>query len=538
MRPIRPIIAITFATALLLWLTGCGPGGVPSVRLHDDVKRPNPRVVLFLCDGLRPDLLQQGCDEGWCPNIQKRFVESGTRVEDAVTTIPSITYAALSTYATGVTPARHGVIANKWFDREKRVLRNYITIKHYRDVNDDFTTPTIYELADDKTTVNIQNAVHRGVTKNVANWAQSGVRWFFKDFTAVDKLTASTIDYVARWANGGGVWPHLLFCYFPGVDSVGHEYGSDSEAYRESIEHFDHQVGRVCDWLEREDLLERTTLVLTSDHGHVQIDRGMIDLMPYLRDQLGRRATDKPLQDGPFESRRRHFDQFDTVYIPSAARFATIHFRGDAGWDERPTPDTVAEILESPAPGERLWDNPGVDLAAYRVSENEIVVRTPRGDARIAESNGEFGPEYRFIPDPDDVFGYLYDPVLSMFVHAGFHTSDEWLQATHGQQYPDVVPQLIPLLRSPHAGEVVLFAADGYGFTDERGGHGGVGRYDMRIPMMFAGPDIPAGGVIDTARAVDLAPTLFDILHVPTAGAEFDGVSLWTDLKGVEAPVQ
>lgn len=521
---------------MLLWLVGCAsnPGAVSGVRLHDDVQRSNPRIVLFLCDGLRPDLLQRGCDEGWCPNIRERFIENGTRVENAVTAVPSITYAVLSTYATGAAPATHGVIANKWFDREQRLFRNYGTVRHYRSVNDDIAVPTIYELAAEKTTVSIQNAVHRGVSKNVANWAMSGVRWFFKDYTSVDKLTATTLGYVARWANRNGRWPHLLVCYFPGVDSIGHDFGPDSEAYRASVEHFDHQVGRVCDWLEREGMLEHTTLVLISDHGHVQIDKGIVDLLAYLRDTLGRNVTNRTLQDGPAALRRLHYDQFDTVLVASAVRFATIYLSGEDGWDNRPSPEAVRELLESPPIGERLWDNPGVDLVAYRIADNEVELRSPVGVARIAERIGQNGPEYRYVPVPDDVFGYMDDSELAAFVAAGFHTSREWLRATKAQQHPDIIPHLIPLLRSDHIGEAVLFAAHGYSFNHEKGGHGGIHRDEMRIPMMFAGPDIPPAGVLDTARAVDLAPTLLDILEVSVPEDDFDGVSLLPHLRNAD----
>ena len=56
----------------------------------------------------------------------------------------------------------------------------------------------------------------------------------------------------------------------------------------------------------------------------------------------------------------------------------------------------------------------------------------------------------------------------------------------------------------------------------------------MRIPMVFAGPDLPAGGRIETARIVDIAPTVVEWL----AGAdrlatlrEIDGISLLTELR-------
>ena len=534
MRPTRSWLPLA---VLALVLAGCGPGGAIPVRLGPDVRRPERGVVLFICDGLSADLLERGCAEGWLPNLRRRFVEGGGRVEHAVTCVPSITYGVLTTYATGVLPARHGVVGNCWFDPGLRLLREYGFIAHYREVNGDFCVPTIYELMQPGVSASIQNPVHRGVTRNIANWAQSGVRWFFHDYTAVDKLTATTLGYLADWANGSGAWPDLLVCYFPGLDSVGHACGVDSRRYRQAVEHADYQVERVCDWLERERLLERTTLILVADHGMAPVDRGgVIDLTRYVRRQLRRRVADTPLQGVPFETRYHHFKRFDAVVAVSANRFAAIHFRGPLGWDDPLTPGQVRAILESAPAGRRLWDHPGIDLAAYALDESRVELRSPRGTARIVERLTDSGAEYAYLPGPEDVLGYTGDAELAGFVAAGFHGSRDWLRATCARAYPDVVPHLVPLLRNRRAGDVVVFAARGYSFADERSGHGGIHRDDMRIPMMFAGPDIAAGLKIETARAVDVAPTILALLGCEAPGGLFDGVSLLPMLTAAAPP--
>ncbi len=528
MRHERRLREAAPVTALLLLVAGCGPGGAISVRLQPEVHRPERGVVLFICDGMSVDLVSRGCEEGWLPNVRQRFVESGRRVEHAVTCVPSITYAILTTFATGVTPARHGVLANRWFDRRLRLLREYAFIKHYRAVNSDFCATTLYERLPPRVSASIQNPVHRGVTRNVANWAQSGVRWFFHDYTAVDKLTTTTLECVVHWANRNGVWPDLLVCYFPGIDAVGHAWGVESERYRSAVEHVDHQVGRVCDWLETEGLLQTTTLVLVGDHGMAPVhDDGVIDLMKCLRDDMGRRVTEAPLQGMPFEDRYHHFKRFNTVLAKSASRFAAVHFRGRLGWDDPLAPEEVRAILETPTGGRRLWDRAGVDLVAYALSESEVELRSPRGTARIIERAGTDGPEYRYVPVPDDVFGYLDDTELAQFVAEGFHPARQWLRATCDQTYPGVVPHLIPLLRADRSGNVVLFAARGYSFAREKSGHGGVHRDEMRIPMMFAGPGIKAGATLEVACAADLAPTILALLGCELPDDDsFDGVSL------------
>jgi hypothetical protein len=258
---------------------------------------------------------------------------------------------------------------------------------------------------------------------------------------------------------------------------------------------------------------------------------GVIDVPRYLRNQLGRRVFDRPLQDGTYRERELRLRRFDTVYVRSGFRFATIHFRGELGWDDSPPVDAVRAILESTPEGDRLWELPGIDLVVYADTDHEILLRSPRGTARVAERLGDAGPEYRYIPVPDDVLGYTSDPALAAFVTRGFHRSRDWLRATRGQVYPDVVPHLIPLLQARRTGDVLLFAAHGHTFGPEKGGHGGIHADDMRIPMMFAGPGIPAGGRIDVARAVDLAPTLLALLgcELPDDGL-MEGVSLLPEL--------
>ena len=364
------LLRLSNACVLALLLAaggGCGPGGPPEVHLRDEVERPTPRVVLFICDGCSVDLVRRGCAEGWLPNIHEHFFAGGTQVDHAATCVPSITYAVLTTFATGLTPATHGVLGNQWFDRGLKLNRDYSTIKHYRDVNADFGAPTIYERMRPKVSISIQNAVHRGVTRNIANWAQSGVRWFFKDYTAVDKLTATALTNVVEWANDHGRWPDLLVCYFPGADSVGHVAGPDSERYRQSIEHVDYQVGRVCEWLRAENLLENTHLVFVSDHGHVPVSKGgYVDLSRYLRRVLKRRVLTKRVQDGSYLQRSPHCKQCDTVLVNCAFRYAMVYFRGEFGWDSLLAPPRVREVLETPPAGERIWDLAGVDLVAYQ----------------------------------------------------------------------------------------------------------------------------------------------------------------------------
>jgi hypothetical protein len=524
--------AILAASFLPVALSGCAGSGPLAVELRHDVLRPDPAVVLFLCDGVQPELLERGCREGWLPNIQRRFVLGGTRVEHAIAVSPAITYCATTSILTGALPGLHRIPGNRWYDPQRRLFRDYGTIRYYRAVNEDSPAPTLYERIAPRFSTSIQAAFMRGVSDNIANWAQSGVRWFFGAYTAVDALTAKTVELVASRANARRQWPDLLTCYFPGLDSVGHEHGPESAEYRAALVNLDHHVGRVCDWLESQGLLETTFLVLVSDHGMLQNDtNGYVDLFHLIRDGWGLRATDRVDQDEPLERRRRYFDRYDTVVEYQDGRCALLYFAGPGGWDERPSPELVIRRLASVPKGRELWNLSGVDVVAYLAGDDEAVLRSSRGTASVRRRGGEAGWQFCYVPDPDDVLGYLSDPELAAFVADGFHDSRAWLRATCRQEFPDIVPQIISLLHEPRAGQVIVYAAPGYTFVSQAGGHGGLRRAEMRVPLYFAGPGIKPGGSITCARQVDVVPTVLDLLGADVPQDEWlCGVTLLPEL--------
>jgi predicted AlkP superfamily pyrophosphatase or phosphodiesterase len=513
---------------ILSSLLGCAASGPLTTPLRPTVLRPHPGVVLFLCDGLGADVLEQGCREGLLPNLDRRFLQRGIRVEHAITVFPAITYAAIATQLTGVSPEQHGVLGNRWFDPDLRLFRNYTTLTRYREVNGDFSVPTIYERIRPRRSANIQTALMRGASEDIPNWAQSGVRWFFGEFSGVDTLTATTVNLVAQRANQRGRWPDMLTCYFPGLDTVGHRHGVSSPQYLAAIQNLDQQVRRICDWLEAQGLLDTTYLILISDHGMVDVaPSGHIDLARLVREQWGWKATTTMDQDNPYDERRRYFDHFNCVVAYQDGRKAFLYFAGPAGWDQRPTPEAVVQILSTPPPEQQLWNVPGIDLVAYLVSDTEALLRSARGDAHILERQTPDGPEYCYVPEPADPLSYRDDPKLATFVAAGYHGSRSWLEATCDHEFPDLVPHVIPLLRHPRGGQVIVCTAPGYSFRNELGGHGGVRRQEMRVPMIFVGPGLEPGGTIRCARAVDLTPTILALMQVePPDDDILEGVPL------------
>lgn len=522
--------AVIALLASLAAQTGCTHDRPLDVTLDQDVRLPDRAAVLFIVDGLDLTCMDELLALGELPNIKGRLIARGTVVDHAVTCLPSITYAVLTSILTGQLPGTHGILGNKWFDRARLRVHNYATIKTYRDVGQHFRVPTVYEYLEDELTVSIQCAMRRGATRIIDNWATSGINWYFQGFDEVNKLVAMRFELIARIANDVGRWPLFVNAYFPGLDEIGHRYGADSERYRRSVINVDTQIGRILDAYERIGLIDRTLFVLVSDHGHAPIDpRRRLDPEKWFMLRAGLRVRTSALPNESFEKRYLFMKSYDAVLVNGGNRRAHLHLRGTAGWHQRPTAEEITAVLER---GGGLHNQAPVGLIAVRHDDDSVLVLSSGGRAIVTrtrhDTNG--GSAYALELLEGDALGYASDGVLGGRLKTGAMDSREWLRLTAHTKYPDFVPQIVEMFDSPHAGDAVIFAGPGASFSaTNRGGHGSALARDMVVPMIWRGPSIPAGARIPPARVVDIMPTVLQYLGRPLSPAESrhtDGLSL------------
>ncbi|OPZ97214.1 MAG: hypothetical protein BWY71_01685 [Planctomycetes bacterium ADurb.Bin412] len=114
----------------------------------------------------------------------------------------------------------------------------------------------------------------------------------------------------------------------------------------------------------------------------------------------------------------------------------------------------------------------------------------------------------------------------------GFRSGAEWLAGTMESEYPDLPVQIAEVFDSHRAGDLLVFAREGWDFDRSNvGGHGSAAAADMLVPMVFSGPGIEPGGVIPAARTVDVAPTVIEMLDGRKLGEyRFDGRSLLQEM--------
>ncbi len=504
---------------------------------------PARPVVLFFVDGLRADVLEELAETGKLPRLQRLLFDRATRVRSAVACVPSVTYANSVSMLTGFWPSRHGIGSNACFDRRLLRTRNYEAKREL--ANSDETRATLFEMLPDELTAGVALPFERGIKLRRAKSAETGgarfgIAWVLGRKKAADRRLSEQLYEIADQVRTIGEWPVFVAVHLPGVDNIGHEHGSDGAEYREAVENLDSVIGEVLEAFERGGMLDELTIVLTSDHGHHSAPHSLA-LDEHLAAVLGMPVLVALENDGdaPFLERWQRYTPAQAIVIPNGVREASVHLRVAETWNERPT---VEEILTFPtvhavAAGsrlpERLLQSNAIHLVAVRVGEDAVRVYGREGSSEIRRTGGPHEASFTYvILGGVDPLGYATDERLRGWMQAP-HTSLEWLTATADLRHPDLVPQLLLAFDDPRGGDLKVFAAPGWDFsTDYLGGHGGLEREELIIPLYFAGPGIRAGHELPAARLVDLAPTLLELFGVEFAGeGPFDGVSILEQLR-------
>ncbi|MGV3641124.1 MAG: alkaline phosphatase family protein, partial [Adhaeribacter sp.] len=246
-------------------------------------------VILISIDGLRPDFY---LDKSWpAPNLQRLMTE-GAWSRGVNSVFPSVTYPSHTSLVTGALPARHGIyfnspvggLPNQWH-WEAAAIR----------------TPTLFEALRQagKKTGAVQWPVTVGApidynfpVRRAQGEEKGGQLALTRPLVSpaglldeVEKasghtMTEADFDHhhidrsIGRMANHilATHKPTFLAIHFVSVDHLGHEQGRDGKELRAGLAQVDSLVGSVLATVERAGLKGKTAIVITGDHGMVDVD--------------------------------------------------------------------------------------------------------------------------------------------------------------------------------------------------------------------------------------------------------------------------
>ena len=544
-------VLILMAALLLTagWLAGCGvpgpdqPEGTFGLEMGFQPRRHTAGAVVFFVDGLNARIFEEMLDAGELPNIQRHFVDRGLYCPEAVANVPSVTLANVTSFVTGRYPGHHGVTGINWFDRNQLIWRNYETIAQKNTLDHDYIAPNIYEQFPNRTTFSLFFQPHRGATKFFENWTSAGPPFFFGMYELVDRISLYRFGQAMAIAESRDAYPAVTICYMLAPDFHAYAEGVSSESYRQAIRHTDKQIGRVLADFQRAGLLDGALIVLTSDHGLIDVDRHW-PIAPFLSDRLGLRiAPERLWEETPFEKRQAHYMQYPAVLYGSGDRYWALCLRKPiwrdgqlAGYEAWPVRPDASDLARYPVEGggvvnllDELLSAPAVDALAYSAGANRVRVRSRAGEAEIAQPDGPGGELTYKVLLGEDPLGYASaadgNAALAEALSGQPHSPRWWVLHTAALPAPTAVPQLAAYFRARRAGDIAVFAAEGWDFGNRHSaGHGGLNRGEMCFPLILAGPGVPHGR-LETAQAVDIMPTILHWLGKPIPDA-LDGQPL------------
>ena len=227
--------------ALPMLLLACG--GAPKAPPGD---AGGPVVLLISMDGFRHDYP----DRVPTPHFDAIKVE-GAAADRLIPPYPSQTFASHASMATGVVTERHGIMNNRFRDRNRGLFS-------YAD------QATWY----DRAPLWI-HATRQGVRSHVFHWI--GSRGPYEGVEPAearnyDNTTTDDekVDTILGWLQGPTP-PRLIMSYFRGCDHAGHEHGPDSAEVTDCIVETDARLGRLRARLAT--LPHAITTIIVSDHG-------------------------------------------------------------------------------------------------------------------------------------------------------------------------------------------------------------------------------------------------------------------------------
>ena len=475
------------------------------------------KLVLAVVDAMHPGMLRKTIDSGEAPTFAA-LEERGKMVDDCVSSFPSVTPVACSEMLTGVGPGDHWVMGMNWYHRVERRYIEYgssfeatRTFGLFRSMYDlvynmnldhlSWEAQTVFERLGDAgvRTASTPFLIYRGRRRHelgleglarralaVANFRHAVYapdEFFYGDLYASrptgctsnmgrpgtrDEYSACVGEELVRES----AYDFLLFA-LPDNDFYSHRHGPDAQT--ESIAKADVNFARLVEAGGGLDAFLRDhAVILTADHAQTAIEQGL-PLAEALAEDW---RVLEPNAERPEEAE---------IAVSPTSRAGAVYILGNGPGHAQAHERVTAKLRELA----------GVDLVTWLAgADGKPLVRTGVGlgdDAGGAEavvsSNGH---ELRFRPGSRhrDRRGAEWDlsgdsGALAAEVSGGRFDSE---------RYPDALARLWSALTSPHAGDVLVSAADGYECVDwggvshvGGGSHGALSREDSLAPLLFVG---------------------------------------------------
>jgi hypothetical protein len=224
-------------------------------------------VVLLVLDGLGWNAVQEHADV--MPEVAAM---SGGPI---TTVLPATTATALTSITTGLAPAQHGILGYRML-----VGKDVLNVLRWT-VADRHRPPDPFDVQ--------RHTAFMGRPVPVITKSEFRTTGFTQAHLRGGRFTGwhTTATLVELCAAEVGARERLVYAYYPGVDSVAHEFGLRARVWRRELAAADAIVRDLLDALP-----SHAALLVTADHGQVHLDRSSWISLPELQPMTEAMAGD------------------------------------------------------------------------------------------------------------------------------------------------------------------------------------------------------------------------------------------------------
>ncbi len=484
---------------------------------------PVKLIVLISVDQL-PTYLLERYDSLYSGGL-RRLIDEGRNYRRAVHDHAlTVTAAGHATLATGLTPARHGIVANEWYER---VAGEWAWVKAVEDPAVEIIglpyamgqSPARLraEALGDWLTASDPDAQLLSISGKerpailMVGRSRGHVYWFEDDvgrFVTSSWYRTRYPDWVDHFNTKGlsefytdSTWELSVADVFRPLargDTASFEYDGTRVTFPHRFldqvgEHAASDPGEYYDWWAHTPELDRAILAFAREAVRSLSlgGRGSIDYLALGLSQLDRVGH----RFGPFS-----LEQLDALLRLDRALGAFFDFLDETVGEGRylvgfsadhgalPIPEY---LIEQGKPGRRISRD---EVRAMRRLVQQTVETTDRPQARLIEALEGVD----FVAD-----------VMGVDELAGGTPADSFVALHQRSYYPGRVAGWLGSL-----GLVIRYIEGAHSSADATT-HGTCYYYDRHVPLIFMGPGVPSGATDEAARTVDMAPTLAALAGVP-----------------------
>lgn len=361
-------LALCLLTSLCALNTAAG---LASGGVNDPRHRNAPTVVLVSLDGIRWDF-----PERYPTPSLRRVLAEGAAADRLLPEWPTLTFPNHYTIATGLRPARHGIVSNNFPDPG---TGRWYRLKNRSAVEDG----SFYGGEPLWVTAETQGMVAASFFWVGSEAAIGGVRpthWrrYDKQIPGEER-----VRQVLGWlAEPPETRPHLVTLYFETVDDHAHWNGIGSEEFLDAVTRVDRWLGLLLDGLSTLPQDTPRYLVLVSDHGQAPY----ADAEPLLLDRVIGLEGLTFVDGGSYVM--AWLDSQDATRARSLADVVNARWRHGRAWTRATAPESWG-----------LADNPRFPDLVFQADPGHAVLSTAERADRI--NAGDHG----WAPDDPDMHG-------------------------------------------------------------------------------------------------------------------------------------